>query len=156
MSSSARLTGRASSTSTTVHNGAILPQHLARIALLVRDYDEAIAWYTGRLGFHLLEDARLDASKRWVVVSPPGASETAFILARAATPEQESAVGRQGGGRVFLFLHTDDFARDYAAYLSRGVTFIEAPRDEVYGRVVVFEDVYGNRWDLVQPREMMG
>jgi catechol 2,3-dioxygenase-like lactoylglutathione lyase family enzyme len=132
-----------------------LSQHLARIALLVRDYDEAIAYYCGVLGFRLLEDASLGASKRWVVVSPPGATETAFILARAATPEQESAVGRQGGGRVFLFLHTDDFARDYAACLSRGVTFIEAPRDEVYGRVVVFEDVYGNRWDLVQPRDMI-
>jgi len=130
--------------------------HLAHVALLVRDYDEAIAWFTERLGFTLLADTPLSATKRWVLVAPAagagGERAAALLLARAATPEQEAHVGRQGGGRVFLFLHTDDVARDHAAMRARGVTFVEAPRDEPYGTVVVFEDLYGNRWDLVQPR----
>ena len=126
--------------------------YLARVALLVRDYDEAIAWFVDRLGFVLLEDTPLSATKRWVLVAPPGARETALLLARAATPDQAAAVGRQGGGRVFLFLHTDDFARDHAAMTARGVRFVEAPRDEPYGTVAVFEDLYGNRWDLVERR----
>jgi catechol 2,3-dioxygenase-like lactoylglutathione lyase family enzyme len=125
--------------------------HVASIALLVRDYDEAIAYFVERLGFRLLEDTPLSPQKRWVRVAPPGASETGLLLARAVGPEQEAAVGRQGGGRVFLFLHTDDFERDYSAYRAQGVRFIEEPREEDYGRVVLFEDLYGNRWDLVQP-----
>ena len=129
-----------------------MSQHLASVALLVRDYDEAIAYFTQCLGFVLLEDTPLTPEKRWVRVAPAGARETSFLLARAATPEQQAAIGRQGGGRVFLFLHTDDFERDFTAYTAAGVRFVEAPRDEPYGRVVVFEDLYGNRWDLVQRR----
>ena len=110
-----------------------------------------MAYFVGRLGFHLVEDTPLSDGKRWVLVAPPGARETALILARAVGPEQEEVVGRQGGGRVFLFLHTDDFARDHAAFRERGVRFVEAPRTEVYGTVAVFEDLYGNRWDLIQP-----
>lgn len=126
-------------------------QHLARVAILVRDYDEAIVYYTRVLGFTLLEDSPHGPGKRWVVVAPPGSREAALLLARAATDAQRSAVGNQTGGRVFLFLHTDDFARDYAAYRERGVRFVEEPRNEEYGRVVVFEDLYGNKWDLVEP-----
>jgi catechol 2,3-dioxygenase-like lactoylglutathione lyase family enzyme len=126
-------------------------QHLAHVALLVRDYDEAIAYFTNVLGFILIEDAPRGPTKRWVVVSPPGASETTLLLARAANAEQEAAVGRQSGGRVMFFLHTDDFARDYERYRAKGVTFVESPRFEEYGTVVVFEDLYGNRWDLIQP-----
>lgn len=124
-------------------------QVLSRVAILVRDYDEAIRYYTEVLGFTLLEDTRLTATKRWVIVAPPGARETGLLLARAATDDQRAAVGRQSGGRVFLFLQTDDFDRDHAAFSQRGVAFTEAPRDEGYGRVAVFEDLYGNRWDLI-------
>ena len=126
-------------------------QSLARVALLVREYEEAIAWFTATLGFTLLEDTPLTETKRWVVVAPPGSREAALLLARAATDEQRAAIGKQGGGRVFLFLHTDDFARDYDAWRSRGVRFVEQPREEAYGRVVVFEDLYGNKWDLIEP-----
>jgi catechol 2,3-dioxygenase-like lactoylglutathione lyase family enzyme len=126
-----------------------MAQQIAHLALVVRDYDEAIAYYTEKLGFRLLEDEPRGGGKRWVVVSPPGDGGTSLLLARAATPEQESRVGNQTGGRVFLFLHTDDFWRDYRAYLSCGVRFVELPREEEYGTVVVFEDLYGNRWDLV-------
>jgi catechol 2,3-dioxygenase-like lactoylglutathione lyase family enzyme len=129
-----------------------MPQHLAAIALLVRDYDEAIAYYTQALGFELIEDTPMTPAKRWVVVAPPGSTGTRLLLARAATPDQAQYVGRQGGGRVFLFLHTDDFRRDHAAMLARGVRFCEAPRVEAYGTVAVFEDLYGNRWDLIEPR----
>ena len=129
-----------------------MPQTLARVALLVRDYDEALAWYTGVLGFRCLEDAPHGAGKRWVVVAPPGKLETALLLARAATPEQAAHVGNQGGGRVWLFLHTDDFRRDHAALRANGVRFLEEPREEPYGTVAVFIDLYGNKWDLVQPR----
>lgn len=129
-----------------------MSQHLALIALVVRDYDEAIAYYRDVLGFTLLEDADMGSGKRWVVVSPPGAKETRLLLARAANERQAAVVGAQSGGRVFLFLHTDDFARDYALYRERGVRFIEdLPRQETFGQVIVFEDLYGNRWDLVQP-----
>ncbi len=127
-------------------------QSLARVALLVREYDEAIAWFTQTLGFTLLEDTRLSETKRWVVVAPPGSREAALLLARAATDEQRATVGKQGGGRVFLFLHTNDFARDYDTWRSRGVHFVEQPRDEAYGKVVVFEDLYGNKWDLIEAR----
>ncbi len=120
------------------------------MALLVRDYDEAIAYFTGVVGFELIEDTPMEPGKRWVLVAPPGSKETRLLLARAATPEQAAYVGRQGGGRVFLFLHTDDFWRDYGAMSARGVQFCEEPRSEPYGTVVVFEDLYGNRWDLLE------
>lgn len=126
-------------------------QVLARVALLVRDYDEALAWYTGVLGFRCLEDAPREAGKRWVVVAPPGSKETALLLARAVTPEQTAQVGNQSGGRVWLFLHTDDFARDHAVLRDRGVRFLEEPREELYGMVAIFADLYGNKWDLIEP-----
>lgn len=125
-------------------------QRLAALSLLVRDYDEAIRYYTGSLGFELLEDTPLGGGKRWVRVAPPG-SECVLLLARAARPEQLVRVGDQTGGRVFLFLHTDDLWRDYRAMRERGVHFVEVPREEEYGTVVVFSDLYGNLWDLVQP-----
>lgn len=128
-------------------------QRLAHVSFLVRDYDEAIAWFTGALGFTLVEDTPLGGGKRWVVVAPAGGGDGAtLLLARAATPAQQAAVGHQTGGRVFLFLHTDDFARDHAAMLRAGVRFVEGPRHEAYGTVAVFEDLYGNRWDLVERR----
>jgi catechol 2,3-dioxygenase-like lactoylglutathione lyase family enzyme len=120
------------------------------VTLVVRDYDEAIAFYVGVLGFELLEDTPLDDAKRWVTVRPAGASETAILLARAATPEQEARIGDQTGGRVGFFLHTDDFARDHARLVSAGVVFEESPRREPYGTVAVFRDLYGNRWDLLE------
>ncbi len=127
--------------------------HLAHIALVVRDYDEAIVWYTRVLGFDLIEDTDLGAGKRWVLIAPPRARETRLLLAKAATPAQAARVGDQAGGRVFLFLQTDDFERDFAAMTARGVQFLEAPRRESYGTVAVFEDLYGNRWDLVERRQ---
>jgi catechol 2,3-dioxygenase-like lactoylglutathione lyase family enzyme len=124
------------------------------VALVVRDYDEAIAFFTGKLGFRVVEDSpskdRQGRDKRWVLVAPPGSSGTSLLLARASTSEEESRVGNQTGGRVFLFLHTDDFWRDYRAMSARGVKFCETPREEQYGTVAVFEDLYGNRWDLLQ------
>lgn len=126
-----------------------MSQHLSTITVLVRDYDEAIAWFTSRLGFRLIEDTPLDGGKRWVVVRPQGASEAGLLLARAATAEQAASIGKQAGGRVFLFLETDDFARDHQAMLGRGVEFREVPRHEAYGTVAVFEDLYGNLWDLI-------
>ena len=128
-----------------------MAQKLAHLALVVRDYDEAIAFYTQRLGFELLEDSPLEAGKRWVRVAPPGGGAS-LLLARAASDEQRTRVGNQTGGRVFLFLHTDDFWRDYRAYRERGVAFVREPSEEAYGTVAVFEDLYGNLWDLVQPR----
>ena len=128
-----------------------MTQHLASIALLVRDYDEAIAYYTGVLGFALLQDTRLSEDKRWVRVAPTGPGTTSLLLARARKPDELAAVGNQGGGRVWLFLHTDDFVRDHAAMKAKGVSFMEEPREEAYGRVAVFSDLYGNRWDLIQP-----
>jgi catechol 2,3-dioxygenase-like lactoylglutathione lyase family enzyme len=125
---------------------------IALVSLVVRDYDEAIAFYTGCLGFSVAEDTPLAEGKRWVVVAPPNGSGAALLLARAATAEQLSCVGNQTGGRVFLFLHTDDFRREYDEMRSRGVQFTEQPREEAYGTVAVFVDLYGNRWDLVQPR----
>ena len=129
-----------------------MTQSIAHVALLVRDYDEAIAFFTGRLRFRLLEDTPLAPDRRWVLVAPPGDGGTALLLARAATAEQAARVGDQAGGRVFLFLHTDDFARDHSAMRAAGVRFVEAPREEPYGTVAVFLDLYGNRWDLLQPR----
>lgn len=128
-----------------------MAQHLALLSLLVRDYDEALAFYVGKMGFELVEDSDLGAGKRWVVVSPgPGGSR--FLLAKAADTQQASLIGGQGGGRVWLFLHTDDFEADHARLSAAGVVFLEAPRHEAYGSVAVFEDLYGNRWDLLQPR----
>lgn len=126
-------------------------QSIIHIALLVRDYDEAIAFYTEKLGFVLLEDtAQPEQQKRWVVVAPPGGAGTTLLLARAATPEQARFVGDQAGGRVFLFLRTDDFWRDYRALQARGVRFVREPQQAEYGTVAVFEDLYGNRWDLLE------
>ncbi len=119
------------------------------VALVVRDYDEAIAYYTTALGFELVEDTPTEG-KRWVLVRPSGGAGTCMLLARAANPEQATRIGDQTGGRVFLFLHTDDFQRDYAAMQARGVRFMEEPRRESYGMVAVFEDLYGNRWDLLE------
>ena len=121
---------------------------IAHFAFLVRDYDEAIAWFTGKLGFALLEDTHLGGGKRWVRVAPKGGG-VALLLARAVTPDQEAVIGNQGGGRVFLFLETDDFLGDYEAFRSRGVRFVREPKTESYGPVAVFEDLYGNRWDLL-------
>lgn len=126
---------------------------LALVALVVRDYDEALAFYVGTLGFELVEDTYIpEQDKRWVVVCPPGATESRLLLARAATPEQESRIGNQTGGRVFLFLYTDDFDRDYARYRAKGVVFVREPKQERYGKVAVFRDLYGNLWDLLQPK----
>ena len=127
-------------------------QFISLIALVVADYDEALAFYVGKLGFSLVEDTDMGAAKRWVVVSPPGAMETRLLLARAADEDQARAIGAQGGGRVFLFLTTDDFDRDHARYLAAGVRFLGAPRREGYGTVAVFEDICGNRWDMIEPK----
>ncbi|NNG04935.1 MAG: VOC family protein [Inquilinus sp.] len=129
-----------------------MKQHIAAMALLVHDYDDAIDFYTETLGFALVEDTPLGGGKRWVLVAPPGSTGCRLLLAKAAGPEQAARIGDQTGGRVFLFLDTDDFWRDHAALTARGVTFREAPREETYGTVVVFEDLYGNLWDLVQRR----
>jgi catechol 2,3-dioxygenase-like lactoylglutathione lyase family enzyme len=129
-----------------------MPQHISALALLVDDYDRAIAYYTQVLGFRLIEDTPQGPNKRFVRVVPPGDGATSLLLARAANPEQAARIGDQTGGRVFLFLHTDDFWRDYNAYKTKGVDFIEEPREEVYGTVIVFRDLYGNKWDMVQPK----
>ena len=129
-------------------------QSLALTSVLVREYDEAIAFYVGILGFSLVEDSPVAAqNKRWVVVAPPGAGESRLLLARAASADQEARIGNQTGGRVFLFLHTDDFWRDFELYTSRGVSFVRQPAQEPYGTVAVFRDLYGNLWDLIQPKE---
>ena len=129
-----------------------MKQHLGALALLVADYDQAIAWYTRVLNFELIEDTPMAPGKRWVLVKPRG-SHASLLLAKAANEQQSSRIGNQTGGRVFLFLHTDDFRRDYASYLAHGVKFVEQqPRQEAYGTVIVFEDLYGNKWDLLQPR----
>ncbi len=127
-------------------------QKIGYVALLVRDYDEALAFYTGVLGFDLIEDTALGGGKRWVLVAPPGAAGTYLLLAKATTPEQAARIGDQTGGRVFLFLRTNDFWRDYHALRARGLQFTEEPRRESYGMVAVFVDLYGNRWDLLELR----
>jgi catechol 2,3-dioxygenase-like lactoylglutathione lyase family enzyme len=131
-----------------------MAQTLGYVALVVRDYDEALAFFTQSLGFTVIEDSvakdRLGNEKRWVLVRPPGSQGTSLLLARASTPEETSCIGNQTGGRVFLFLHTDDFWRDYRELLARGVKFREEPRQEAYGTVAVFEDLYGNKWDLLE------
>ena len=128
-----------------------MKQAIIHIALVVRDYDEAIAFYTQKLGFELLEDTyQKEQDKRWVVVAPQGSTGTTILLARASKPEQASFIGNQTGGRVFLFLNTDDFWRDYHQYIEKGIQFIREPKKADYGMVAVFEDLYGNQWDLLE------
>ena len=129
-----------------------MKQSLLHVALVVRDYDEAIEFYTRKLDFTVVEDTfQPEQDKRWVLVAPPGSSGTTVLLARASQPSQTAVVGNQTGGRVFLFLETDDFWRDYETMVSRGITFVRAPKTEPYGTVAVFEDLYGNLWDLLEP-----
>ena len=128
-----------------------MPQSIVHIALVVRDYDEAIEFYIKKLGFELIEDTyQAEQSKRWVVVSPAGCAGTTLLLAKASRPEQEPFIGNQAGGRVFLFLNSDDFWRDYRDMVSKGIKFVREPKEQVYGMVAVFEDLYGNLWDLLQ------
>ncbi len=135
----------------TVERGDPLKQFIGYVALVIGDYDEAIHFSVDTLGFGLVEDTYIEGQdKRWVLIAPPGATETKLLLARAAGPEQASRVGDQTGGRVFLFLHTDDFWRDFKAFQAKGVTFVREPKRESYGTVAVFEDIYGNLWDLLQ------
>ena len=132
-------------------------QSIGLAALVVRQYDEALEFYVGTLGFRLVEDIPIpEQAKRWVVVAPPGSTESRLLLARAVGDEQASRIGNQTGGRVFLFLYTDDFWRDFHAYKARGVVFVREPKEESYGTVAVFRDLYGNLWDLVEPRQAMG
>lgn len=129
-----------------------MPQYIAQIALVVRDYDEAIQYYTSVLNFELIEDSILSDTKRWVVVQPKGSNNGCkLLLAKAASTIQEQSIGNQTGGRVFLFLHTDNFDRDYQDYTSKGVVFVRPPAIEPYGKVAVFQDLYGNLWDLIEP-----
>lgn len=130
-----------------------MKQKIGGISLVVRDYDEAIYFYTNKLQFELVEDVDMGGGKRWITVAPPGSRETRLLLAKAVTPEQESRIGNQTGGRVFLFLHTDNFWRDYESMKAKGVRFLEEPRGESYGTVVVFEDIYGNKWDLLEEND---
>jgi catechol 2,3-dioxygenase-like lactoylglutathione lyase family enzyme len=128
-----------------------MKQSIVHVALVVKDYDEAIAFYTQKLSFELIEDTyQPEQDKRWVVVSPPGSNGTNLLLAKASNSEQESFIGNQSGGRVFLFLNTDDFWRDYNSMKSRGIKFVRPPKQEEYGMVAVFEDLYGNLWDLLE------
>jgi len=131
-------------------------QAIIHVALVVRDYDEAIDYYCQKLHFTLVEDSyQPEQDKRWVVVAPPGSNGTSLLLARASTPEQEVSIGNQTGGRVFLFLSTDDFWRDYNEMLSAGIRFVREPKNAPYGTVAVFEDLYGNLWDLIQPNNQV-
>ena len=131
-----------------------MKQTVGYVTLIVKDYTEALKFYIDKLGFHLVEDTFIEAqNKRWVLVSPPGATETNLLLARAVGEEQSSRIGNQTGGRVFLFLHTDDFWRDYGLYKSKDVTFVREPVEQSYGTVAVFKDLYGNLWDLIQLKD---
>lgn len=131
-----------------------MKQSIGYVALIVQDYDEAIKFYVDTLGFRLIEDTFIEAqNKRWVLVAPPGSTETRLLLARAVGAEQSSRIGNQTGGRVFLFLHTDDFWRDFNAFKSKGVVFVRDPKEESYGTVAVFRDLYGNLWDLLQLKQ---
>ena len=132
-----------------------MQQYLAGISLVVNDYDEAIDFYTRKLSFTLLEDTRMSDTKRWVVIAPPGSTGCTLLLSKAGNDAQKAAVGNQTGGRVFLFLHTDNFDRDYNQMQEAGIEFIESPRQEAYGKVVVFADLYGNRWDLIEPKKTL-
>lgn len=130
-----------------------MKQSIAMVSLVVREYDEALEFFVGKLGFSLIEDTYIpEQDKRWVVVAPPGGTDTRLLLARASNEEQRSRIGNQTGGRVFFFLHTDNFARDNEAYRAKGIVFVREPKEEVYGTVAVFKDLYGNLWDLVQPK----
>jgi catechol 2,3-dioxygenase-like lactoylglutathione lyase family enzyme len=131
-----------------------VPQTLAHVTFLVRNYDEALAFFTGALGFSVIEDTPLPGGKRWLLVAPGGSPGPQLLLAQAASPDQVQSIGKQAGGRVFLFLYTDDFWRDYRLMQSRDVKFLESPREEPYGTVAVFEDLYGNKWDLLQPKDV--
>ena len=133
-----------------IHVG--MSQSIATVALVVADYDQAIAFYRDHLGFALHADTDMGGGKRWVLVGPPGGRGARLLLARADSPAQQAAIGNQTGGRVMLFLETDDFARDHAAMLANGVSFLDAPRHEPYGTVAVFTDLYGNKWDLIEPK----
>lgn len=130
-----------------------MKQRIAHIALVVNDYDEAIAFYTEKLDFLLIEDTKLSETKRWVMVAPPGATECCLLLAKAADEKQRASIGNQTGGRVFLFLFTDDFWRDYHKMQKRNIHFVRPPKEESYGTVAVFEDLYGNLWDLLEPND---
>jgi catechol 2,3-dioxygenase-like lactoylglutathione lyase family enzyme len=131
-----------------------MKQQIAHVALVVADYDEALAFFTKKLRFTVVEDTyQPEQDKRWVVVSPPGSTGTSLLLARASTPEQSKFVGNQAGGRVFMFLQTDDFWRDYHQMVADGIAFVRPPKEQSYGTVAVFADLYGNRWDLVQFRD---
>lgn len=131
-----------------------IAQRIGLVSLVVDDYDDALAFFIGKLGFSLVEDTPVpEQSKRWVVVTPPGATESRLLLARASNEEQRSRVGSQTGGRVFLFLHTNDFQRDYERYKANGIEFVREPKREPYGMVAVFKDLYGNLWDLVEPSD---
>lgn len=130
-----------------------MKQHIAHVAVVVRDYDEAIQFYTEKLQFDLVEDTVLSETKRWVLVRPKGASECSILLAKAANEQQSSSIGNQTGGRVFLFLHTDDFLRDYKKMIKNGISFVRPPVEEAYGTVAVFADPYGNLWDLIEEKK---
>ena len=134
------------------YSTAVMTQRISQFAVTVRDYDEALAFYTGKLGFECLEDTDLGGGKRWVRVRPSGSSGAGILLARAVTPEQRASVGNQTGGRVFVFIETADFWGDYRRYVECGVNFVRSPIEEPYGTVAVFEDLYGNRFDLIQPK----
>ncbi|MFD2935254.1 VOC family protein [Spirosoma flavum] len=129
-----------------------MKQRIAQIALVVGEYDDAIKFYTEKLNFTLIEDTRLSETKRWVRIAPPGSTDCCLLLAKAANEEQHSRVGNQAGGRVFLFLYTDDFWRDYTGMLDNHINFTKMPTEEEYGTVAVFEDLYGNLWDLIEPK----
>ena len=129
-----------------------MKQNIAHIALVVDDYDEAIEFYRNKLNFSLVEDTSLSDTKRWVLIAPPGSDGCKLLLAKAATAEQKNRIGNQTGGRVFLFLYTDDFWRDYNSMKEKGISFVREPQEEAYGTVAVFSDLYGNLWDLIQPK----
>jgi catechol 2,3-dioxygenase-like lactoylglutathione lyase family enzyme len=129
-----------------------MKQYLAHVALIVDDYDDAIAFYTQKIDFELIEDTKINAEKRWVLIKPKGATETAILLAKASNTEQESRIGNQTGGRVFIFLYTDNLWRDYHIMIEKGVKFVREPKEEIYGTVAVFTDLYGNQWDLLEPK----
>ena len=129
-----------------------MKQKIAHVALVVEDYDDAIDFYTKKIGFELIEDTKLNEEKRWVLLKPKGAAETAILLAKASNTEQECRIGNQTGGRVFLFLYTDNFWRDYQIMVEKGVKFVREPKEEIYGTVAVFADLYGNLWDLLEAK----
>lgn len=129
-----------------------MKQYIAHVALIVDDYDDAIAFYTQKIDFELIEDTKLNEEKRWVLIKPKGATETAILLAKASNTEQESRIGNQTDGRVFIFLNTDNLWRDYHIMIEKGVKFVREPKEEIYGTVAVFTDLYGNQWDLLEPK----